>query len=507
MDPNCTQNGQVDNPDDFYNNTYSLWQNSRFYDTNNLSPQNYNSNQWNTSKEFIEKPSEVKKDVKNRRIITRTLLYEDPELFYEKNYPQPETSGFDWTKYNWTKASENIQNEPSTSNENQVGSVAQYQRPNRIQQNLEEMLNQPVQLSKAESMMQKMGWQGGALGKSGSGIVEPVKPNARYAIRTRGLGQNNVPRVKKMRSIDNNKNIFTTNVLLFILEFVKDDMEAELLFDSCLWKEERKWIHSIVNDVINAEDIADCDSVRHLDIVNEIYKYNCFVLATQSEGQAPNRQLCLFKEAPPNMYLITPSDLKDEPDEPENMETDIPTDKQTENPSNIITEKDVKKNKNANRQTKMDIEHKNVNNSEISNSKKHTDTETDIMDIETNPFLRSITRNLKNQEDSITDKLKVCTLKDESEIYRKIVEYFFEFADQEDFTELRFLGAFNEDEVRDIIKFFDDTKKCVNGNFDNVNEELVGAFKTKSFDVHEDVNGFTSINDRPVKSKINLWTQ
>lgn len=92
-----------------------------------------------------------------------------------------------------------------------------------------------------------------------------------------------------MRGIDNNKNVFTTNVLLFILEFVKDDTEAEILFDSCLWKEERKWIHTIVNDIINAEDVTDCDTVGHMDIVNQIYECNCYVLATQSEGQVPNR--------------------------------------------------------------------------------------------------------------------------------------------------------------------------------------------------------------------------
>lgn len=30
------------------------------------------------------------------------------------------------------------------------------------------------------SMMQKMGWQGGALGKTNEGIVEPVTPDPQY---------------------------------------------------------------------------------------------------------------------------------------------------------------------------------------------------------------------------------------------------------------------------------------------------------------------------------------
>lgn len=177
------------------------------------------------------------------------------------------------------------------------------------------------------------------------------------------------------------------------------------------------------------------------------------------------------------MYLITPSDLRDEPDDAADMDTG----NQTDEKDSKVTDKASKE-----KQSNMDIENKD---NDALNTSKQMDN-IDVMDVETNPFLRSITRNLKKEE-NITNKLEDCTLEDESDVYKRIVEYFLEFVDQEEYTVLRFLGAFNEDEVKDINKFLDDAKKCVSGDFDNVTKEVVNAIKERSFDVHEDVNGFT----------------
>ncbi|CAF4833210.1 unnamed protein product [Pieris macdunnoughi] len=53
-------------------------------------------------------------------------------------------------------------------------------RQNAIEKRLNQALQQPVDLGKGESMMKKMGWSGGGLGRSGEGIVEPIAPNAAY---------------------------------------------------------------------------------------------------------------------------------------------------------------------------------------------------------------------------------------------------------------------------------------------------------------------------------------
>lgn len=482
MDPNFGRNGEALNPDDFYTNTYSLWQNSRYYDMNNLSPQNYNSNQWSTKTEFKdEKPVEVKKDAKNRRIITRASLYEDPELFYVKNFQQTRAGiGYDWTTHNWMRASELSPDGPGTSAQGEPGNLAQYQRPNRLQEHFEKMLDQPLKISKAQNMMQKMGWQGGALGKSGSGIVEPIKPNTTYGVR-KGFGQKRLPRVKKIKCIDNNKNIFTTNVLFFILEFVKDDTEAEVLFESCLWKEERKWIHNIVNDIINADDIVDCDTVTHMDLVQQIHERNCFVLATQSEGEGSDRQLCLYKESLPCMYLVQPADLKEELENDEDMETDTVAHKQPRKQVKDQSEKN---------QTVIERD------KALSDGKKKETDEnkhTDEMEIETNPFMRSITRNLTNDDQNLSDKLEICSLEEGTAAYRKIIEYFLEFAEDDTFTEFRFLGPFTEDDIEEINKFLDNIGKCVSGDFSGVSDGLAAVLRDGSFDIREDVNGFAVI--------------
>lgn len=75
-----------------YTNTYSLWENSAYYDINNLSPQNFSSS-WHrgndedfetryTSGPMVAQASEPP-DLRNRRVVERTSLYEYPDSFYK----------------------------------------------------------------------------------------------------------------------------------------------------------------------------------------------------------------------------------------------------------------------------------------------------------------------------------------------------------------------------------------------------------------------------------------
>lgn len=87
---------------------------------------------------------------------------------------------------------------------------------------------------------------------------------------------------------------FHTNVLLQILEFVKNDYESEIVFDRNLFRNERKQIHNLVNEVINENDVASLGSVALMDLVQQIRAHNYYVLSTESQGTFPDR-LVLFK--------------------------------------------------------------------------------------------------------------------------------------------------------------------------------------------------------------------
>nr|XP_049700532.1 uncharacterized protein LOC110373759 [Helicoverpa armigera] len=501
--------------DNNYTNTYSLWGNSKYYDIKNLSPQNFanrngtigseisqelKSSRWSAPP--AEEPAPEPEDSRNRRIVYRDSLYEDPDLFYQEAPEESPTKSptFDWTQQYWHKASEKPGFHDGSRDAGQGTSRSRRQPnvgPNKIQKKLDKMLAKPVKMSKAESMMQKMGWQGGALGRSGDGIVEPIAPNAVYAKTKFGFGQNHQPLKSPKHKKAENKQFFEMNVLLNIFEFVKNNSEFELLFDKNLKKDERKRIHHLVEFKIQGDDLTavDFDSPAQMDLVLQINDKNCYVLQTQSYGTYPVRQLCLYKLAPPHVYLIVPDDLRDEP-------TDILN---TENGEEVLkVEIDTPK---VPEPLKVPPEPLKV----------PPESLTDELEIEeeTNPFLISITRNLKKKSDSecqeekvqevpqipeVPEALevpeeKVPSLPEMSKVMRKIVEFFIEFSEDRKFSQFKFLGPFNEEEDCAINEFIE--QAIVYLSKESVCT-MATIFEKVLFEINEDCTGNTVIYKRPV---------
>ncbi|CAG4964031.1 unnamed protein product [Colias eurytheme] len=222
------------------------------------------------------------------------------------------------------------------------------------------------------------------------------------ATKTKGLGQSHAPKVRQ-RSAPNSrpKDKFRTNVLLTILDFVKDDKKIQLEFDKKVQQSERKIIHTMVQEMINSDHLVSgkYDDDVQKDIVREIITFNDYVLVTESHGVRPERKLVIYKEAPENMYLIIPDDLVDTAQS--QIYEDSKDQKQTESTkiNNSLTEENNKEKTNQN-----------------TNEKQKDPTQDDILNT--------------------------------------IIDFFIDFASADVFTELRFLGTFNKTEYDAIVTFF-----------------------------------------------------
>lgn len=109
------------------------------------------------------------------------------------------------------------------------------------------------------------------------------------ATKTLGLGQTTA--TTKHEAFKENKDYFRTNVLLNVLEFVKNETEIETTFECHLSREERKCVHTMVGGLENSANPVESYNytLEQMDIVQEINKYNQYILGTESEGCGPNR--------------------------------------------------------------------------------------------------------------------------------------------------------------------------------------------------------------------------
>ncbi|XP_038217702.1 uncharacterized protein LOC119836446 isoform X2 [Zerene cesonia] len=323
---------------------------------------------------------------------------------------------------------DSLYQEGKTANDCQNGNENQ----NQIEKQLNNALQKPVDMGPGHSMLQRMGWTGGGLGRTGDGIVEPIAPNASYATKTKGLGQTNVPKVKQRHAPKKkSKETFKTNVLLSLLDFVKNDAKIELEFDKRLTQKERKIIHNLVEEVMDCDHLVSInyDSNVQLDIVREIITFNDYVLHTESKGEFPERKLVIYKEAPENMYLVTPDDLRD-----------------TDDDSKIYRE-----------QTSKDQNHTQESTNTIINIANNSTTDENASEnaigneIEPKGTQDKDTSNDKQMEHPNGACNKSAT---ESDILNTIIDFFTDFASEDVFTELRFLGTFDKTEYGALVDFF-----------------------------------------------------
>ncbi|KAM3956137.1 uncharacterized protein ACR2FA_009926 [Aphomia sociella] len=455
-------------------NNYYGWNNDR------ETPQNDSSDE---EAMFFDKDTPaVVRDELNRIMVLRECLYEDPELIHEYipwrktqphieeeepinvDTPSPETqetdsfypSGYDWTKQQWQKAG----NFKTTVNSMTCRTPQQSKtgQKSKFIRNMMTALSQPVKMSKAESMMQKMGWQGGALGKTGDGIVEPIVPDITYVTKTNvGFGQEEEKKQTKGKTkktlnfnpVTNKimklkRSTFNMNVLLHILNFVKNYAEIEMVFDMRLSNVERKIIHRWVHEVINSDD-GEASS-EEWDVVKEIRESNNFLLGTESVGEKPFRKLIVYKEAPEYVYLITPEYLKD--DDP-------------------------------------------------------------VMDKQIAAFESNL--NLKEKKDNFHVKTKNGTVAQENEpghfkdeaarinatelAHNKLLNCLMEFANDDAYSELKFLGLYNVAELEAINEFWINVYKYMNWDAKTIDQRYLYVFPQTNlyFTMDLDSNGYNVI--------------
>ncbi|CAH0688601.1 unnamed protein product [Chilo suppressalis] len=544
-----------------YQHTYNLWENSAYYDINDLSARNLVVKESVEPCSSSEEDVKVERDAKNRRIISKESLYKEPpsdedeQSVEPENNLQPEAS--DWTSQYWKKAGRDTNiTSPNVQNKQQPKS-------NKIHKKLNKALSQPLKIDKAASMMAKMGWQGGALGRTGTGIVEPIAPNTEYATRaTTGFGQPELKLKPRQKPIAKNKPMqkhmkkklrksnFKINVLLHILDFVKNDYEIEVMFASNLASFERKKIHDIVEEVVNAETIVAmaADSIAEMDIFQDIIKYNNYILRTESEGVMPNRSLCIYKEAPEHMYLVTHKDLRYEPEEPEqtdvHMDTETNDDATEDNKKTVQNEtKEIENETNENSsdfdeaEKDMDFLLDDDETNEITAKKENTiESDNDTVDIKEEEnrvetrlvktyyitkkgLVKYRTKKVPVDEKPVNNanrKSKFCKVSmnalakeknpflksilsaqkpnneplTKADLKNQILEYFTEFAKEDLYKEFKFLGPFEGIEVEAINEFINNLWMCINDG-DYLNDDILCVMKDAKcgFAIMEEANG------------------
>ncbi|XP_026742012.1 uncharacterized protein LOC113504101 isoform X2 [Trichoplusia ni] len=347
---------EVVNQDNIYPYPYSLWEDSIYYSTKNLHPYTYISYGANPA-QFIEPLTPLQMELR------ASIWPEQPSLTVEA----PDI--------------------PDCRKRRIIDRGSLYDDPVKFHQNV--------------AMIQKMR----LLGLYGTDAIEPAFPAAfaKNRIDSEEYHFEFVGPVKP-KKVDA-KITFEMNVLLNILDFVQNNSEVEVVFDRRLKKDERKHIHNIVLMKLKADDLemVDVKSTAHMELLLQISDKNCYELQTRSSGMHPYRKVCLYKEAPSHVFLIIPDDLKEFPvddDEEEFLTLNRKSSKLRKKKQTRILGRGRKLPPSVFRykeegiqlleleeEMKIEIEGESENNNMPGEE-----------DEETNPFLISITRNLKAQK-------------------------------------------------------------------------------------------------------------
>ncbi|XP_039748379.1 probable WRKY transcription factor protein 1 isoform X1 [Pararge aegeria] len=496
---------------------------------------------------YITRYDQKTRNYNEQGFIIKESLYQDPSLFYGdgegKNVNQPDLCNEpnsngepipteDWTNTFWRKHINT--GAPESSNTPCYARTVSRKNQNRVEKTLNKMLAKPAEMSKGRSLLEKMGWQGGGLGRDGDGIVEPIAPKATYAVNTIGLGhltETPEPKVLKGKVFAQltKKNLkrpefqekLYMNLLFYILEFVKNDTENKIVFEPRLCKLERKVIHILVEKLRESDDLDDLSGMenfneKHLEVVKDIWVHNYYDLWTESEGSCKNRRLGIFKEAPAHVYMLTPENLREDYEKTDKVkkhgihrnikeENDLDNENQT-----FVNDEDDFDSDSVNIEEEKDniiIGKGNVNNTETNSENENNTSEkvtTDYICIKKEQNVEEI-KELKVKKEQTSHGVSFCveskptmemyfeTMKNvdvklSDSILGKIVLYFKEFCDDDRFTEFRFLGPFNDGEIENINLFFNICLK-LDENESAEKIELTKLFDENLLNVHEDNNG------------------
>lgn len=122
------------------------------------------------------------------------------------------------------------------------------------------------------------------------------------------------------------------------------------------------------------------------------------------------------------------------------------------------------------------------------------------MDDDENPFLKSIKKSIKKDDEpkNISNKFeKDCNIaKDEviveDSVEAKMLEFFLEFAEAKEYKELRFLGKFTTEQMEVVNRLLNDIAACIDDkdNYEG-NKEVLKVFDVVRFELKEGLNGTT----------------
>ncbi|XP_063631377.1 uncharacterized protein LOC134802674 [Cydia splendana] len=232
-------------------------------------------------------------------------------------------------------------------------------------------------------------------------------------------------------------------------------------------------VHSVVND----EALHALTSTAQYELARDIHKCNKYLLEC---AQGDNHQLGIYKEAPEDVYLVTPDDFLS---------------KDTDSDKNVTIDEDVTHDT-SDKVVTHDTSDKVVTHD--TSDKLNGDMEDDE-----NPFLKSIKKSIKKyDEPKLTNKFETdCVIAKESDpkvegskgdipvtAADKMLEFFLEFAETETYKEMRFLGTFADAQSSAIHDILNDVSAWSLGSFRG-HELVARALRAATLKIRDGANG------------------